>query len=89
MNKKDRPLEGDGFGGSIQLVQIKAGQRGETTGADDIDVSDMKVIEIIGSCDVYAGVDSAVLIPIVERAIYGVANITSLHVSAAIKYLWN
>ena len=88
MAKKDRPLEGDGFGGSIQLMQLKAGQQDSTSAADDIDTSDMNFIWIFGDCDLYLGTDSGNTIPVDTAEIFGVSNIASIHVSAAVKYTW-
>ena len=79
---------GGGSGGYAQDMPLIPGQQGSTVGAADIDTSDMKIIYIVGACDVYVNSDSGNTIPIVTSGRFAVHKCDSIHVSAAVKYAW-
>jgi len=79
---------GGGSGGYAQDMPLIPGQQGSTAGDATIDTSDMKIIYIVGACNVYVESDTTHVIPIAASGRFAVHKCASIHVSAAVKYAW-
>ncbi len=73
-------------GDVMQVMNLK--NRGATTGAADIDVKDMKMIEFDAPVTIYWDGNTTDIFNAPANRTYGVANISTLHVSAAVNYIW-
>ena len=82
----DLQLPYDGYRGALQVMPLQ--NFGSTSGADDIDVSNMQVIEFDVSVTVYKDSASTATFTVAANKPYSVVGVNSIHVSAAVNYLY-
>jgi len=73
-------------GDAVQCMPIE--NHGSTSGAANIDVTNMAFIEFDSAVTVYWEGETSKTFDVAKNKIYGVEGINTLHVSAAVNYIW-
>ncbi len=86
--KKSGNLPSDRNSNNIMVFPLKKGCFGSTTGADIIDTTDMVAIKFDAEVAVYVDGDSANTYILDRAEPAGVEYCDSIHVDAAVDYVW-
>ena len=86
--KKSGSLPSDRHSNKIMVFPMKKGCFGSTSGADDIDTTSMVAIKFDAEVTVYVNGDSANTYILDRAEPAGVEYCDSIHVDAAVDYVW-